>query len=537
MWASSLRTLTLFQLTAFIPFVLADGDNVPFSNLLTIGQGYNTFLNKGAKHDAVEIKSAKVKRNANRPHVRAVEPGQVTTFEFTPPSGNLTGLNIASYLESPSPDVFDQVLADLETTENPFDKLQKLKSVGDEGGSTSQCNGDLRSETKLTTSFESYLKSLGISASATISGYGQSAAVSGNYLDQAKFSKSTLTYVAIMDVTKQLDVRDGFKFNTHLYHNGTFLRDFGDRWIRGFTAGGRMIARISITSKNKSSKNEIQAKAEAALSFWGMTGELSSSVKKSMEELNKDAEVDVSLFYQGDLRTIMSKEGAEGSIPSNSAQDALTQAKRWADAFLKNACQHDYKYGALLDSYETIPNFPTEQDVVDYSIPKFVSYMVLGRLVKVTEMSRLLANAHELSDDLKAEIAMAEIDMIEACKKWVTTIAKDQLQVKSTAKALIDKLQKEFMDKYKSYVPDPNPNPNPNPPCTSIPCYGEMLRLQGSLGRLHSACQSGQYATDKLVTSARAYMKEQTCYEVKEQNWVAMAPAVYKPVCKCVLGA
>ncbi|KAM3459975.1 hypothetical protein NHJ6243_006413, partial [Beauveria neobassiana] len=83
---------------------------------------------------------------------------------------------------------------------------------------------------------------------------------------------------------------------------------------------------------------------EASLKFWGVSADINASMKKSMDELSKQAEIKVSLFYQGSLGKVQEDQGSPSSISSSSAQDAFTQVKKWSDTFLKNACEHDYGY-------------------------------------------------------------------------------------------------------------------------------------------------------------------------------------------------
>lgn len=84
--------------------------------------------------------------------------------------------------------------------------------------------------------------------------------------------------------------------------------------------------------------------AEASLKFWGVTGDISASVKKSMEEVSKHADVEISLFYQGDMGKVMAKSGSPDKVESASAEGSFKQVKMWADQFIDNACRHNYEY-------------------------------------------------------------------------------------------------------------------------------------------------------------------------------------------------
>ncbi|KAH8715394.1 hypothetical protein HC256_004220 [Beauveria bassiana] len=109
-----------------------------------------------------------------------------------------------------------------------------------------------------------------------------------------------------------------------------------------------MVARVTFTSKDDTK---------------GVKGDLSIDVKKGMEEVNKYANVDVSLFYQGELGIFMGdKEGPPRDILFGSVEAVLSQVKSWADKFESYACKHDYAYGLLLDEYDVIPGFSDLED-------------------------------------------------------------------------------------------------------------------------------------------------------------------------------
>ncbi|PHH64722.1 hypothetical protein CDD81_3984 [Ophiocordyceps australis] len=327
------------------------------------------------------------------------------TFKFTPPQPDVAGLNLRTYFVRPDPKAVLLAVKSLKSaaqnTSSPMANDDKAgagqsTTVRDEAGdtvlaarSTIPCTRGFTSQYHLVEDYLSYLKILGISAGATVSGWGQSASVSGDYLNQAKFEKSTLTYVATMEVQEQLDVDQEFWFNKTMYSPETFHMAFGNRWIHGFQTGGKIIVRISIKSKGKANANEIKAHAEASLHFWGVGTSISGRVKKSMEELDKHADVEVSMHYQGEMGNHMQESPPENTHAS-SVEEILGQAKWWATKFVENSCKHNYKYRAILDEYENVPNFPWDQPLKDYSNAHEVAYLVLKERVKVSELAQVL---------------------------------------------------------------------------------------------------------------------------------------------------
>ncbi|EFY89489.1 subtilisin-like protease [Metarhizium acridum CQMa 102] len=418
--------------------------------LLSVGQGYNTFLDKGMIPDAVFIPGEQ-KRDV--PATLAEElVNQTTTmaFNFTAPSANLTSVNVVSYFSPPDPEeIMKDVLADLENEQN----TTALNVIHTRATTDLQdCTGKMDTYYKITESFDSYIKALHVSGAATVSGWGQSASVSGSYLNQAELSKEGLTYIAVIDIQRQVDLPAVFEFNKNRYKAASFARDFGDKWIHGFHTGGKMIARLSFNSKGSISKQDLKVHAEASLKFWGVTGDISASVKKSMEDVSKHADVEISLFYQGDLGRVMGESGSPDKVAAASVEGSFKQVKTWADQFINNACRHNYAYRPLLDDYTNTVNFPAGQKLLDYHIAHIVSYKILKELVRISEMTQYLLRLETLDAEFKDEVEFAEIEMVELSKNWVDTTAEEPGNAVNTGKALIEHFRTEFFNKYKSAI-------------------------------------------------------------------------------------
>ncbi|PHH84679.1 hypothetical protein CDD83_1573 [Cordyceps sp. RAO-2017] len=255
-----------------------------------------------------------------------------------------------------------------------------------------------------------------------------------------------------MEIRKQQDAEEPFQpvFNEGMYDRARFTSDFGDRWIHGFQTGGRIIVRVSITSKETASKRDIQTHAEASLRFWGVAGSFSARVKKSMGELDRHAHVDVSIHYQGDMG-----HRALGMTPETmertAVEETFEQAKSWADWFVESACYHEYKYQTVLDDYENLANFPHRQKTMDYSAAHKVSYMVLKERVKISELASVLQQGF-LTADLKRKINKADIEIGSACKQWVLEAALFPAGAVESAMVLIEKITADFYAKYLRYL-------------------------------------------------------------------------------------
>ncbi|PHH91428.1 hypothetical protein CDD83_522 [Cordyceps sp. RAO-2017] len=82
---------------------------VPYNDALTIGQGYNTFLGRGTRHNAVARSDRTVKRDDLGPAAPDTNPSdEHMTFNFTAPSANMTGLDLFEYFTPPDPDMVDE---------------------------------------------------------------------------------------------------------------------------------------------------------------------------------------------------------------------------------------------------------------------------------------------------------------------------------------------------------------------------------------------------------------------------------------------
>ncbi|OAA48932.1 subtilisin-like protease [Beauveria brongniartii RCEF 3172] len=471
---------------------LGNQNKNPAFGLLTKGQGYNTFLEKGRIVDAVIWPESKKRADTDAPENTQNEIG----FDFAPPStdfDDFAGVDAAEYFEAPKPDDVKARIAEelrklKEEKKKQKEKKKKLQSRDEDPN----CRGTIHKEYKFVEDYNTYLKTLGIGGGATISGWGQSASVSGNYLDQAKFNKNSLTYVAVIDVERQLTQPGGFEFNTARYKVGKFGQDFGDRWIHGFKTGGRMVARVTFTATDDTKSTDLKANAKTALSFWGVKGDLSVDVKKGMEEVNKHTTVEVSLFYQGELGVLMAdKENSPKDISFGSAESVLSQVKSWADKFEDYVCKHDYAYGPLLDEYDVVPGFSDLEDspeVPDYDIARIYSLEVLALMVKIEEQKNILSAAKDLDDKKKREVTSAAIRMIKAGKKWVKSAGQDPDKAADEADKLIETLGTDFIDKFKA---DVTTALKVNDPAGFAKCKKLANQKTIECSRTHSGTQDG----------------------------------------------
>ncbi|KAM3520694.1 hypothetical protein MY4038_009320 [Beauveria bassiana] len=227
----------------------------------------------------------------------------------------------------------------------------------------------------------------------------------------------------------------GSSFNTTRYKPGRFAKDFGDRWIHGFKTGGKMVARVTFTSKDVTKVTDVKAHAQAALSFWGVKGDLS---------------------VDGELGIFMrDKEGSPKDILLGSVDAVLSEVKSWADKFESQACTHNYAYGPRLDEYDVVPGFSDLEDspeASDCDIAYLYAVGGLSLIVKIEEKKNIISSAKNIADKKKREVSTAATNMIAQGKKWVKTAAQYPDEAEEQAISLMQTLSANFIDKYKGDV-------------------------------------------------------------------------------------
>ncbi|KAM3547572.1 hypothetical protein MY1884_009522 [Beauveria asiatica] len=367
-------------------------------------------------------------------------------FKFTEPTANLIGLNLTEYFMPVDPDsALERALADQDEAEEDEAGQEVTAQFKRDKGST--CLVETKVNTIETNDFTSYLRAMGIDASTAVSGYGQEASVSGSYLDKAEMTRNTLTYLTIVNVDQQVHLPGDYVFNLENYNNETFAQTHGNRWIRGFSEGGKMIIRLSFTSTTSITKNELNASVKTALSYLGASGSLSASVKNSMDEVQKNSNMEVSVFYQGAVGNAMNG-GSGDKIEGSSAETALLEVKSKVNAFLAMACEHKYKYKPLLDRYEHLANFPPEQNVLSYYQAESIAQIVLEQLVRCSEMRTALKRMKYIDSDTKQAIEFDYADVTHHAREWTKATARDPTNPRQTAQQLLALLNEKFVNKY-----------------------------------------------------------------------------------------
>ncbi|ATY64519.1 hypothetical protein A9K55_003854 [Cordyceps militaris] len=221
---------------ALLFWKVAYGETVPFSNGLTLGQGYNTYLNHGCRHNAVNIS---LKPDSATPQLQIdYQAIQITKYE-----------QLVTVLETSAGAAVKAVV-------EPVPAVEPVPPV-----------------------------TPGASASTTAS-----------FLDKSSFEASFLTYVVKVDVQKQSTSQATYALN---WDNAPDSSVYCDRFISDFTKGGALFARVDIKTTDSSKHKALEQSAKAAFSAFGANVELTQSVKSSMTEIEKSSEISMQFVYVG----------------------------------------------------------------------------------------------------------------------------------------------------------------------------------------------------------------------------------------------
>ncbi|EGX93581.1 hypothetical protein CCM_04956 [Cordyceps militaris CM01] len=245
---------------ALLFWKVAYGETVPFSNGLTLGQGYNTYLNHGCRHNAVNIS---LKPDSATPQLQIdYQAIQITKYE-----------QLVTVLETSAGAAVKAVV-------EPVPAVEPVPPV-----------------------------TPGASASTTAS-----------FLDKSSFEASFLTYVVKVDVQKQSTSQATYALN---WDNAPDSSVYCDRFISDFTKGGALFARVDIKTTDSSKHKALEQSAKAAFSAFGANVELTQSVKSSMTEIEKSSEISMQFVYVGapsDAQQTVSGSGNGSGDASQLAQ-------------------------------------------------------------------------------------------------------------------------------------------------------------------------------------------------------------------------
>ncbi|KAH7908730.1 hypothetical protein BJ138DRAFT_1157028 [Hygrophoropsis aurantiaca] len=231
--------------------------------------------------------------------------------------------------------------------------------------------------------YEKLVKSLDVSASATVTGWGQTGKVDAEFLSRSEYESSDVTYLVQVNVQHQPTHTSQYTFKPVTTTNPH--ETYGDRWISDFVKGGYFYARFSLRSINRKDSEEIKQSATVAFSMYGGTGEVSESVKSAIESIVKKSEIRIVKRQSGGGGTALSAPAAAGD-------NTLMSIKAEADQFYQDADKHKYLRYAILSKYENLKDFNGAFKPFDYAYATKKSWQPFDEFTKYTTLENMVKN-------------------------------------------------------------------------------------------------------------------------------------------------
>ncbi|KAG8422957.1 hypothetical protein J3459_009876 [Metarhizium acridum] len=178
--------------------------------------------------------------------------------------------------------------------------------------------------------YQKLIRSLEISAGATIEALDQGGGAAAKFLDRNEFEQSFMTYLVRVDVQKQPSTKLKYTFNWEDPKDPN--ETYGDRFISDFVTGGALFGRVSMFTASANEHRTIEQSAEVAFTAYGANVQVTQEMKNSMEKIHKHSEVKIRMIYVG----VFPDSVLEADDPSS----GLLQLKNFADGFLKKAEEH-----------------------------------------------------------------------------------------------------------------------------------------------------------------------------------------------------
>ncbi|KFG80532.1 hypothetical protein MANI_029860 [Metarhizium anisopliae] len=291
-------------------------------------------------------------------------------------------------------------------------------TVKDDEAGEGSGKGTMQYYSELITDYEKLVRSLEISAGATIEGLNQGGGATSRFLDRNEFEQSFLTYLVRVDVERQPSARLKYQFNWEDPENPN--ETYGDRFISDFVTGGALFGRVSIFTTNSSEQQEIEESAKVAFSAFGAQVQVTQEMKSSMEKIHQHSEVIIHMLYVGVFPDSMQ----EVDDPSS----GLLQLKAFADKFLIKANEHKEKRYAVLDKYTNIRGFDPRKyfKPFDYSVATNRSWSVAMDLTEYLSIQtglRAIGENHYVDGRRsKASLDDEASDVVAGYKDWVDKV-------------------------------------------------------------------------------------------------------------------
>ncbi|KAF4587153.1 Proteinase inhibitor, propeptide [Ophiocordyceps camponoti-floridani] len=438
---------------------VAEPSFVPYKDGMQALSGYNSFLGKTKRARAVAVKQeSKRDLPANG---QGNDNDSNSTFPFIPPTAS--SIKIQS-LHDQLNTIRRLARIQVKSKGNGTNHHLKFRRETDKDQPRKKrtrqkfkcprgLSGDVSEEIEQHDSFRDYFNSLGVSASSVISGWGGGADLSGEMLDAAGFSTSTTTYIVKMKVTKQVTSNRDYELNSKQgnLNYSRFHMTHGDKWIKDFQSGGQLIIRIFFTANRKETEKGIAASAGAAAQYLGFSGKLDASAKSKLDEIGRNSTVKMTISYQGDLGVkLQEEEEDDKSLTSGPGQNVLVgnfeRARERMRAFVDGACEHNFRFRAILDDWESL-DLPPEIRIPDYATAKIKAVRILEDVVTISQLAAWIESTNIATASIKRDIQKREDKMIIEARKWINAMAANPDNAEESGDELREYFKANFFDK------------------------------------------------------------------------------------------
>ncbi|EEH45166.2 uncharacterized protein PADG_01316 [Paracoccidioides brasiliensis Pb18] len=389
----------------------------PYTSLMRLGQGFNSYTQQICIDDAVIIHSHPADASLN--HCDYL-PGQY-------PFGNA---------DSSERDNCEVALVEttIQSTDNslqpqhPPTKPEKVKATN--------VNQTVTYTAHAIDNLADVVDTLNISSSATISYASSQANGSTNFVKENNISESDINFIVSVKVTNELPIQPTqleFRAMEGLDPD-RFSEVYGDCFIAGFLEGGEFSAIVSIKVHDKNKISRVKMAAEMQLSATNYFQPLSGALaEREKEDIWTDTELSISVTWSGG-----------GSIKKPKASWDLQTIIQAANDFPAQVSKYSQKTQAILMSYNSVRSFHEFNAksarpfvVLDYRLCEiytaellsaFIAYKTLWKLISKIIRNPELYQAKDATDKVPNPIQPDSISLNQAkidCRRGMTMILEE----------------------------------------------------------------------------------------------------------------
>ncbi|EEH20585.2 hypothetical protein PABG_02816 [Paracoccidioides brasiliensis Pb03] len=389
----------------------------PYTSLMRLGQGFNSYTQQICIDDAVIIHSHPADASLNHcDHLPGQYPfGNADSSERDNCEAALVETTIQSTDDSLQP-------------QPPPTKPEKVKATN--------VNQTVTYTAHAIDNLADVVDTLNISSSATISYASSQANGSTNFVKENNISESDINFIVSVKVTNELPIQPTqleFRAMEGLDPD-RFSEVYGDCFIAGFLEGGEFSAIVSIKVHDKNKISRVKMAAEMQLSATNYFQPLSGALaEREKEDIWTDTELSISVTWSGG-----------GSIKKPKASWDLQTIIQAANDFPAQVSKYSQKTQAILMSYNSVRSFHEFNAksarpfvVLDYRLCEiytaellsaFIAYKTLWKLISKIIRNPELYQAKDATDKVPNPIQPDSISLNQAkidCRRGMTMILEE----------------------------------------------------------------------------------------------------------------